>query len=48
MLTHEQLVQAIPDALQSVDLPVAQRDRTAGPKTGKVRDIYRRRTASDF
>jgi phosphoribosylaminoimidazole-succinocarboxamide synthase len=36
MLTHEQLVQAIPYALRSVDL------RDLGPKIeGKVRDIYR-------
>ena len=36
MLTHEQLLQAIPNALATVDLP------NAGPKTsGKVRDIYR-------
>ncbi len=35
MLTYEQLLQAIPNALATVDLP------NAGPKTsGKVRDIY--------
>jgi phosphoribosylaminoimidazole-succinocarboxamide synthase len=35
MLTHQQLLQAIPHALNSVDLP------GWGPKTsGKVRDLY--------
>src|SRR5512142_9538 len=34
MLTHEQLVRAIPDALRSVDLPGTRIE-------GKVRDIYR-------